>query len=190
MLSFHRCDDIQNASDAQGPLRAGIRRRRSTLLITCMDMAVNRAISRLLLGDGSVTVIRRLCRHRTYQALCDSPWVHSIVPWVNSRRITDVVICGHTMCSRLASANKLIDASAGAGQGCSILQRTRQRELLNQQVKREVIRQVDRWFQLAGLRQSITCGALRIHGLFYLAESGVFMLLDRTTGQFSAISLG
>lgn len=190
MLNFQRRDKAQSESGSLDVKSgAGFRPRQSTLLIACTDAALNRAISRFRLDDGPVIVIRRLCRLRTYQALCDPPWAHSIVPWVSSRRITDVVVCGHTMCSRLASGHKRVAAAAGPSQGCSILQRTRQRELLNQQVKREVIRQVNGWSQLEGLRPAITSGRLRIHGLFYLAESGVFTWLDRTNGQFSTASL-
>lgn len=183
MLSSDCIERGQHLEGLQG-CRRGVNARAvpPSLWIACTDLVMNQTLGQIQQMQ-SVIILRRF-GHGFSQRISDSfELVCDVASTVKSQGIRDIVICGHSMCSSMP-------ASEGQSLPCSgfddLLQRIRHREATNRRGRDKVRRQVKLWKSIPSMKRDIVSGELTIHGLFYLAESGVFTRYDEPTHQFVA----
>jgi carbonic anhydrase len=157
-----------------------------SLWITCSDSTMNQALARALRGQPA-TILRHLVDMSSHHSM--NTWEQGLptIEFVKHKSVRDVVICSHSMCSCFDQHQDKPITDSFQRDECSLLARVRRRELMNDHARRQVVQQVQLWTNRPALSRQIAQGELCIHGLFYLAESGIFTRYDKSHGAFIPI---
>jgi carbonic anhydrase len=158
----------------------------ASLWITCSDSIMNQALARALRHQPAM-----ILRHSTdisRRHCVDVPkYSHLTIEFVKHQRVRHLVLCAHSSCPCFwQDLDDPSNTSSYAG-GSDLLERVRRRELMNDHIRRQVIQQVQAWTDVPALRQQIGQRDVLVHGLFYLAESGIFTRYDDSHGTFVPI---
>jgi carbonic anhydrase len=113
----------------------------------------------------------------------DDQGTRSIDDAVERLGIREIILCGHASPAATDNGSETPRPQWASGvQG--MLQRVRAREARNQQAREHLVRQLCELASRPVVARAIERGELIVHGLFYLAESGVFTRYDPLSGQF------
>jgi carbonic anhydrase len=158
----------------------GTGRRPQSLWITCTDIVMDRVLEKIE-ADGSAIVLRQSA------ALPDVDGLEVIDYAVECLDVRDIVICGHSMCSGILVEERAIPRNTSWNSIGNLMQRVRQREVMNDRARSRAIRQLIALESHPSVGHAISRGDLSVHALFYLTESGIFTRYDKPTEQFVAI---
>ena len=147
---------------------------------------MNQALPQIRQVESAI-ILRRFSQGLSERVSDSLELVAAVIDTVENRGVRDIVFCGHSMCSGLpAGEHELPRRSGWHGLEC-LLQGIRHREAMNELGKERVLQQVTLWENIPSMARAIAFGELQIHGLFYLAESGLFTRYEEVTRQFVAI---
>ncbi|MEQ8784838.1 MAG: carbonic anhydrase [Pirellulaceae bacterium] len=156
-----------------------------SLWIVCTDAVMDRALAQLWETESPL-VLRSHGGRVTEDAAphADVPGApeRGIEYAVEQLRVHDVVVCGHSMCAGLPAELDARRPSPTAAD--ALLGRVRQREAMNERGRRFVIEQLETLEKLPAIAAAVSERRLRVHGVFYLIESGLFTLYERESGAF------
>jgi carbonic anhydrase len=162
--------------------------RPQCLLIACTDVVMDRALERIQ-RIQKVIVMRRAGNVVPIDAddLRDerSPVNYA----VEHLGVREIVVCGHSMCSGISAGQYQTphrEPSTGMEQ---LLEQVRHRTARNDEARKHLIRQLDALTMYPSVKHAIGLGELQIHGLFYLAESGIFTRYEEPVDQFVPLGI-
>lgn len=161
-------------------LRLGRRPRTASLWITCGEQSLTRVLRPVLGREPLLFVHRDPCAAWSTETNCLPHIEHAV--W--QRDIRDIVVCGHSLCSRHASSAAPRELLRGMDSFDELLHRVLDREERNRQGKEAVVRQMEGLRDYPPLAQLLSRGDLSLHGLFYLGESDTFLMYDELIRDF------
>jgi carbonic anhydrase len=106
---------------------------------------------------------------------------------VERLQVRDIVVCGHSLCSAIKSDTFPLSSNSCPADGKAVFRRVSNREAMNKRARDHVIQQMDVLKSYPSVRRAMDSGELRLHGLFYLVESGLFSQCDEQSQQFLPI---
>lgn len=159
-------------------------RRPSVLVLACSDSILDTSLIPRLQTSGSL-VVRRPGNRVTSSSDLEMGFADVLERLVAEAGVTDLVICGHSCCSAARATRSAAGRSeSGESWYDRTLRRMARAGACNAQAQENVMAQLDALRQAAGVRWAMARGVLRLHGAFYLCESGTLLLHDPEAGQF------
>ena len=103
---------------------------------------------------------------------------------IEQHPISDIVLCGHALCRPDTRGPSEGTPAAPALRPTGFVERVRQRAVRMQQARARLLEQLQSLESLPGVSSAILCGTVRVHVLFYLDESDMFIYRDDRLGGF------
>lgn len=161
---------------------ADSQRRYPSLWLSCSDPVMDRALS-LARGLDSALVCRPLRSPTPEHSRCADVSLDLIETAVRHHRIVQIIVCGHADCSSVPKPTAQVKPCRESSYE-KLLSGVCQTAESNLQGQRQVLERMRELQQSPLLAAALCQGALTIHGLFYLAESGTFTIYNFQSGQF------
>lgn len=168
-------DQASVISEGQCPL---------SLWIACTDSTMEPVLDRI--SKSTSAIFLRKSKFEVPASTVDTRNELSAINFAVERlRVSNIVICGHSLCSCLPDRQSHERRVTPSG-GIQLLQHgVIQRHAKNEELRKHLIRQLLSLESYPSVKNAIQLGRLRIHGLFYLAESGAFSFYDQQRNSFS-----
>lgn len=159
-----------------------------TLVLTCDDPRLDSVVIPALCGDDSLLL--RIPGPRFDTALRHDLW-DAILHAVDNIGVSHLVVCGHSE-SRGEDDSRPTMSQIGsrlAANGDRLLGGVMAGRRKLQLAQRQTARQLDWLLHRDEIALRIAHDGLAVLGLFYLFESGVFLIYDHETRKFAAASV-
>ncbi|MCA9113599.1 MAG: hypothetical protein KDA79_00835 [Planctomycetaceae bacterium] len=156
--------------------------RPESLFITCTDSIMDQVIERIQ-RVPSILVLRSPGSEPPLETDGDDSSSSVIDHVLNQHSVRDIFVCGHSMCSS-ASVEDRQTAHPKLSGVDRMLQKIQHRQEMNERSREQVIQQMEKLARPPSVSRAISRGDLRVHGLFYLTESGTFTTYDELNSQF------
>jgi carbonic anhydrase len=159
-----------------------------SLWIACTDRALDRPLNRIRTMCPTLTM-----RTAGSQVPGDDATrfreLSAINYAVERLQVRDIVVCGHSFCF-MARDDELANQSDSflAGER-DLVRRVSVREAVNHRTRDHVIEQLRVLHRYPSVCRAVERGELRLHGLFYLVESGLFSRYDQESRQFLPLDI-
>lgn len=160
--------------------------RPRSLWIACIDPVMDRVIERIQ-NIGPALILRRH-GNDTHEEGCLSHGAYAAIRYaVEQLDVREIMICGHSRCSAFLTEEDSTTSRATASRFARMTHRIGRLQELSRASQERVVR------ELADLeKQTFVANAMRFprveaHGLFYVAESGVFCRYDKAAKKFIPI---
>lgn len=161
---------------------AGSQRRYPSLWLTCSHPVMDQALA-LARGLDSALVCRSLGTPTAEHSRWADVSLDLIETAVRHQRIVQIIVCGHADCSSVPKLTDQVNPGRKTARE-KLLSGVCQTTESNLQGQKQVLERMRALQQSPLLAASLSQGALTIHGLFYLAESGAFAVYNVQSGQF------
>lgn len=154
-----------------------------SLWITCTDPALDLALKRI--ANGCSAIFLRRAKFEVPASKADLRHELSAINFAVERRgVRDIVVCGHSHCSWFSGDQPPANRASPPGGIDLLRQGVIQRQAMNDRSKKHLICQLQILESYSSVKNAKQSGRLRTHGLFYLAESGMFSRYDHQSHQF------
>jgi carbonic anhydrase len=177
----------QSYREHESEQRALGQRRYPSLWLACDDPVMDQALT-LTRGLDSARILRSLRSPASDRRLIDDVSLDLTETLVRHRRIVQIIVCGHACCSSAPNAVARL-APCGGSSYERMLSGICRTEESNRHGQIQVIRRIRELRQSPLLAMALSQRKLTIHGLFYLAETGMFTVFNYPTGQFVPATL-
>lgn len=148
------------------------------LWIACSDRGMHSAVRRIRRW-GRELVVREFGGGNGQQA-----WLHDVVSCaVDHFPIPEIVLCGHSACCAVPEADEELCLRSTQSTD-RLLQGTVRRMAHNARCRQLVVDQLEALRADGRLAELVEAGELRVTGMFYLEESGIFTVYDVATEKF------
>lgn len=154
-----------------------------SLWIACTDSTMEPVLDRV--SKSSSAIFLRKTKFEVPASKADIRNELSAINFAVDRlRVSNIVVCGHSLCSCFPDRPAHERRATPSG-GIQLLQHgVIQRQAKNEEMRKHLIRQLQKLETYSSVKSAIRVGRLRIHGLFYLAESGAFSFYDQQSNSF------
>jgi carbonic anhydrase len=168
-------DQARLISKDSGPL---------SLWIACTDHAMDPVLERIA-KKGSAVFLRQ-AKFEVPASKAELRDELSAINFAVERlNVQDIVVCGHSLCSWFPDGPIKGNQTSPSGNLDSLWQRVTQREAMNEGLQKHLIHQLQILETYPSVINAMQARRLRTHGLFYLAESGIFSYYDRRNDRFA-----
>lgn len=159
-----------------------------SLWIACSDAVLNRPLE-LTCDQTSTLLLRGPGKTLFTDAIYTAQVMSAIDYAVCCLGIRNLVICGHSMCTCMVPTHFAGEQEVYLAGFKGILQRNRQREQINALAREHLIRGLHALKATISVAHALRRGNLRLWGLFYLAECGLFQMYDDGTRSFQSLDI-
>lgn len=154
-----------------------------SLWITCTDPVMDLPLQRITKGCSAIFL-----RRAKFEVPGRKADLHNELSAINFSverlGVQDIVVYGHSHCTWFSGEPPRANL-ASRPNGIELLrQGLVQRQVMNDRLKKHLISQLQTLDSYDSVTHAKQSGRLRIHGLFYLAESGTFSRYDPQSRQF------
>ncbi len=160
-------------------------KERLSLWIACTDPQMDTVLSRID-RELSGLILRRRHFEVPSSNLDMETELSSINFAVERLMVRDIIVCGHSLCSFVPSSRPIERSEARLDGLDAICKGVVSRHARNEQARAHLIEQLNRLKEYPSVNNALASGALRLHGLFYLVESGTWTRYDWSSRQFIA----
>lgn len=156
-----------------------------TLWIACTDTTMDPVLERI--AEGGAVLFLRQAKFEIPAGQAEIRNELSAINFAVERLgVNEIVVCGHSLCSCFSRSRPKADRLSPVG-GLDLLRRgVIQRQAMNDRLRKHVIHQLRVLESYPSVKHASQSGRLRIYGLFYLAESGVFSCYDSPSSRFTS----